>query len=118
MPAIIITEKQQAITAANKTEVWSVEENRVDADTGWPTDIVSFDSRGLIRFTIVAEFDGRGFAGAHPGSFVGAVLRHFRFDHGHGGWSHQQQWARTTSDWSEFLGWVNGQSKMFAEVKV
>jgi hypothetical protein len=118
MATIIISEKKQAVDAANKAECWSVDEVEFWSGDTLPTDLVTLDSRGLLRFTIVASFDARGFAGADKGSFIEATLRHFKFEHRQWlGWDHHQEWSRTTTDWNEFMGWVTNQSALFNEIE-
>ncbi len=117
MPNIVITERKQAIDAAAQAEGWTVtfanETRRYALDGEWewvPANVVHFDSRGLVRFLIAAEFED-------DGTLYKAKLIHFRYEHQRWtGWGTHYQWERETGDWNEFLGWINGQEKLYADL--
>jgi hypothetical protein len=115
MPTIIITEKQQAVAAANAGGNWAVEavtrrwEPETDYRDGYwaPADEVHFTVGHWVRFDVIAEF--------YDGDFIHAKLVHTKIDFaGTGGLQPVVQSVEETADWSTFLGWVADSEALFA----
>lgn len=116
MPTIIITERQQAVAAAQAEGNWSVENvtQRWEPETDWrdgywaPTEEVHFTVGYWVRFDVIAEF--------YKGDFIAAKVIHSKVDFARtGGLEHIIQKVENTADWRTLTGWIADSEAFFSQ---
>ena len=132
MPNIIITERQQLIDAGKAAEWREIELlNEVWEPPFWPEDegewvrgnAVQFDTGGLVRFVVIAEFDLPvklpKWMGVQDGSedFRKGTIMLFEAELGKGGGiSYQLKERKTTTDWHTVQDWVKNRDGLFTSL--
>jgi hypothetical protein len=117
VPTIIITERKQAITAAEVESNWTVQavDRRWEPETDWrdgywaPAEGVNFTVGYWVRFDVIADF--------YQGDFIHAKVVHSKIDFaGTGGLEPIVQSVEQTSDWATFTGWISDSEAFFRAV--
>jgi hypothetical protein len=103
MPAITITEKQQSIAAARRSDDWNWEDTEtfVVDDFGhneW-VPVVIFFTTGTISFRVRAHF-------ATDGSFEDAAIVKVVIASRDGSIQPTVEATHHTTDWNQFIGWI------------
>ena len=103
MPAITITEHQQAIQAARATDDWSHEHTHFSTtddfgDHQWVL-VVVFSTTGAISFRVRAHF-------TTGGSFDNAAISKIVIASHNGRIQPTVEAVRHTTDFSTFIGWI------------
>jgi hypothetical protein len=116
MPTIIITEKQQAVAAAEAEGNWTVESvnRRWEPETDWrdgywaPADAVHFTVGYWVRRDVIAEF--------YKGEFERAKVIFSKVDFAAtGGLEPIIEKVEDAADWSTFMGWIADSEAFFRE---